>query len=899
MRSNIFKAKVEEYLRLASQPGQEAGAQAVKDSMPCIVPAGVCLGGHAVKNLVRHSGLLQVDIDHTCLRTSEVCGLLRELPYVVVAHKSFSQSGVRAFVRVSPADVERCYEQLYAAVGQAVSLHTGHAYDPKCKILTQPSFYSWDAGAYYNPDAVPFPMRWDGAEEQQATVPVVPSGMPGTVSETVPGTAGANANTGQDKTGNGVVSNFKTDAGNGAVSNFKTDAGNGAVSNHKTDAGNGTVSNHKTDAGNGAVNNHKTNAVNGTVSNHMTDAGNGAASNHKTDAVNGTVNNPKTDTVNGAVSNHKTDAINGAVNNPQTGTVTNTAAPGFLISFLNDFEHRNPFRRGERNDLALKLGRVARSKGFSLQELENITTLFALRYAASDFTAVDIHKRIIAGYQFVSSNPPQPKETNKVQNSVQVPYAPSEHPLDEGEEEDLLEKNNELRAQSPYISDNVYKQLPLLLQECVQYATDPRERDIILLSSLNCCSALFPGVSFFYKNSLYSPHFYLAVVAAAGAGKGVMAFTYNLLDATQDYYDTQRREQKRTFIKEQAKWENEVHQAQREHRAPDVAKKPEEPKGKYLKTAATTSKSRLLEQLATNGELGCHMASTEINTLVSSLTQDYGRYEDIFCKAAHHEEISQSYKTDGDPIVVRHPHLALAISGTQEQFLQFFHSHENGLYSRFLIYTRQTSLCWEICSPGAERVDLRTHFRDIGKKLFEMHKLLLESPTLVTFTPEQWERHTQRFSCWLQSALVEGRESTSSIIFRHGLLAMRLAAILTLFRKWDDYRYAKEYCCTDTDFDTAMQIVTAVLEHSLLLGTTLPDTGQAPVAMRYFHRFDRVLAGLPRKFSYTEFIEAAQNFGMSLSTAKRILKKGLEYELIVKQEDRYRKRNKRRGKEGQ
>ena len=336
VRSNIFKAKVEEYLRLASQPGQEAGAQAVKDSMPCIVPAGVCLGGHAVKNLVRHSGLLQVDIDHTCLRTAEVCGLLRELPYVVVAHKSFSQSGVRAFVRVSPADVERCYEQLYAAVGQAVSLHTGHAYDPKCKILTQPSFYSWDAEAYYNPDAVPFPMRWDGAAEQQATAPVVPSGMPGT--------AGANANAGQDK------------------------AGNGAVSNHKTDTGNGTVS------------------------------------------------------------NHKTDTVNGAVSNPPTGTVTNTAAPGFLISFLNDFEHRNPFRRGERNDLALKLGRVARSKGFSLQELENITTLFALRYAASDFTAVDIHKRIIAGYQFVSSNPPQPKETNKVQNSVQVPYAPSEHP---------------------------------------------------------------------------------------------------------------------------------------------------------------------------------------------------------------------------------------------------------------------------------------------------------------------------------------------------------------------------------------------------------------------------------------------------------------------------------------
>ena len=42
VRSDTFKAQVEEYRRLADQPGHEAEAQAVKDRMPCIVPAGVC-----------------------------------------------------------------------------------------------------------------------------------------------------------------------------------------------------------------------------------------------------------------------------------------------------------------------------------------------------------------------------------------------------------------------------------------------------------------------------------------------------------------------------------------------------------------------------------------------------------------------------------------------------------------------------------------------------------------------------------------------------------------------------------------------------------------------------------------------------------------------------------------
>lgn len=780
VRSNTFKAQVEEYRRLAALPGHEAEAQRVKDGMPCIVPAGVCSGGHAVKNLVKHSGLLQIDMDHTLLRTTEVCRLLCELPYVTVVHKSFSQNGVRAFVRVAAEDVMRNYEQLYAAVGEAVSRHAAHNYDSKCKILTQPSFYSWDADAYYNPDAETFKMQW------------------------------------------GEETGKETDAA--------TDSEE-AVSASEATAG--------------------------------------------------------------AAANSEGTATSGA-----SASSARAAAPGFLTQFLNDFEHRNPFRRGERNDLALKLGRVSRSKGFSKKELEEVISLFIRRYAATDFTAEDIRQRITAGYQFIDSLPQKTEIPGEGSNRVHFPYDPAEPPDAGSEEEDLLEKNNELRAQSPYIPDSAYSGLPQFLKDCVQYASDPRERDITLLGSLNCCSALFPGVSFFYKNALYSSHFYHALVANAAAGKGVVAFILSLLDATQEYYDRQRRDQKKAFEKAQMAWEAEVHQALREHRSPDSDKKPEEPKAKYLKTSSTTSKSRLLEQLATNGELGCHMSSTEINTLISSLAQDYGKYEDILCKAAHHEEISQSYKIDGDPIVVPRPHLALIMSGTPEQFTGFFRSHENGLYSRFLIYTRQLNPHWETCAPGEGRVDLREHFHTLGKKLFEMHKLLLESPTLVTFTPGQWERHTQQFGVWLKSALVEGKEFPTSIVFRHGLLAMRLASILTIFRKWDDYRYAKEYCCTDADFDTAMQIIATVIEHSLLLGTSLPDTGHPPVAMRKFHQFEDVLKKLPRIFSYIDFINAAKELGISVSTAKRYLRKAVEQELVVKQKDKYRKRRKRQGKQG-
>ena len=68
-----------------------------------------------------------------------------------------------------------------------------------------------------------------------------------------------------------------------------------------------------------------------------------------------------------------------------------------------------------------------------------------------------------------------------------------------------------------------------------------------LLGCLNSCSAIFPYVSFLYKKSLYSPHFFLASVASAGAGKGIMAFTAILLDPTQEYYDQIRHANKKAY----------------------------------------------------------------------------------------------------------------------------------------------------------------------------------------------------------------------------------------------------------------------------------------------------------------------------------------------------------------
>lgn len=786
VRSDRYRRQVLEYRRLKALPGHEAEAQAIKENMPCIVPAGVCLNGHAVKDLSVHSRLLCVDLDHTDRRTQEVFGLACSLPFTYASIISISGEGIKMLVRVRMEDVRQDYARLYAAVGNAVSAHVGHPYDEKCKILTQPCFYSYHPEAYYNAEAVAFEM---------------PEVMPASAIHESASSASASSASAASATATSATATSATEKRKMSLS--------------------------------------------------------------------------------------AAEAIPGDVR----GSVP-TSACGFIPRLLDDFERNNPFRRGNRNDLALKLGRVAGSKGFSPDEMEKLISLFSDRYASGDFTAEDIRQRVVAGYQFVECLPKEQKEPARGQKGVRVTYTPVCGSNEDDAPEVVLEKNDELRADAPYIPDTVFASLPDFLIRCCRYTSDKRERDMALLGCLNSCSAIFPYVSFLYKRSLYSPHFYLASVAAAGAGKGIMAFTAILLDPTQEYYDQIRRANKKAYEQALLGWDSEQQQARREKRLPDINLKPEEPKAQYLKISATTSKSRLIEHLATAGEVGCCMATTEINTMVSSLGQDCGKYEDILCKAAHHEEVSSSYKVDGEPIVVKHPHLALNIAGTQEQFYIFFRSLEVGLFSRFAFYTRQQSQKWESCAPGDEQVDLRGYFQGLGKELLEMHKVLLESPTLVTFSPAQWQLHTTLFSELLRRVLLEGRDSSGSLIRRAGLLGMRLAAILTIFRKWEDYRYAKEYCCTDADFRMAMDIVRTLVEHSLLLSTSLPDTNQPPVSMHRFHRLDEILSSLSKEFTYTDFVRSVQNTGMSESTGKRFLQKALKLQYIVKEENSYRKRRK-------
>lgn len=93
------------------------------------------------------------------------------------------------------------------------------------------------------------------------------------------------------------------------------------------------------------------------------------------------------------------------------------------------------------------------------KELEEVINLFIRRYAATDFTAEDIRQRITAGYQFIDSLPQKRKFPARVQIGFISLMTPPSRPM-RAPKKKICWKNNELRAQSPYIPDSVYSGLP-------------------------------------------------------------------------------------------------------------------------------------------------------------------------------------------------------------------------------------------------------------------------------------------------------------------------------------------------------------------------------------------------------------------------------------------------------
>lgn len=580
------------------------------------------------------------------------------------------------------------------------------------------------------------------------------------------------------------------------------------------------------------------------------------------------------------------------VKTPAGASKPPVAASGMLHTFFNEFLEQNPFVDGKKNEFLLKLGRIARYKGVGEEELARLKTLAVERLAGMGCAAGDIPPRIDSGYRYADMNKGPETPASRAHKAQGSPMRYSEP--NEGEEEAELEKleADKLRREVPCLPDELFDRLPDFLKRGLTHVRNKRERDILLLSMITNISGCLPGVRMNYGGMVYSADLYLVALAGSGRGKGVMQLAAILPAAIQEYYDELNRKDEREYRQKLLKWNLEERLAAQEKRVPDLDQCPEMPVERILKVAPNISKSQLILALEAGGAVGLVMNASELDMISSAMHQEYGKHDDVMRAASQHEEVSSYFKTDHRLVVVSDPHLALCASGTPAQLHKFISSLENGMYSRVAFYVGQAHWEYKSANPGKARLDMRAYFKGMGEELLRMFIFLSGSPTEVVFTEEQWKEHTERFRTYLREVVAEDDDSPGAIVLRHGLMMARIAMVLTALRKCEPQWNTSEWECSDEDFHTAMQIVDVLLEHSLLLSTSMDDTAGRIRPVKAFFKLRPVLKKMPREFTYSELMAAANEAGLPTASVKRYLLRLVYYQIVEKEDGKYRKTGK-------
>lgn len=396
------------------------------------------------------------------------------------------------------------------------------------------------------------------------------------------------------------------------------------------------------------------------------------------------------------------------------------------------------------------------------------------------------------------------------------------------------------------LGDNLYKKLP----EVLQIITEPfngRERDIVIFSSIGVLSSCLPNIYGMYDGDIIHPHLFVIIIASPASGKGVMNNSRLLVDKIH---------RKTVEASKQEKKKCEEQKKQNKDKKQDFESCPEL-EIKIL--PANISTSEMYAFLA-NSKHGLLIMESEADTMSNMLKNEWGNYSDVLRKAFHHEPISISRKVEDIYVEINEPKLAMVLSGTPDQLQPLIKSKDNGLFSRFMIYSfDEISDFKDVFAPKSRNI--KEVFQKEGEDIYKLYCNLmnLKQPIEFRFDEIQQRRFLERFGNIRADILDNHSQSFLSNMNRHGLIMFRIAMILTVLRNIDNLENQSELICSNRDYVCALNIAQRSLRHSLYTFNTIDNN--------FLSALDsEILDDLPKDFNREKAIEIAEKHKMPTRT---------------------------------
>lgn len=569
-----------------------------------------------------------------------------------------------------------------------------------------------------------------------------------------------------------------------------------------------------------------------------------------------------------------------------------------LSNYIDKYEQSNTFVAGNRHSYLVKLSSVLNNAGFSLYDA---VSECVRRYGSADFPAAevettvnDIYRRYSASHGSCAFRPDGtssvPKSAKSAKSATPFPKM-AQKDAEYGECDDI-ELDNILL---PCFDENIYDHLPPLLTDILKCAYSRTDRDILLISSLTLLSSVSPGVKGSLGEHDYTPAFYSIITGGSGSGKGRIAALQRMLEPWQQYIYDNSRHQVEEYEELQEAYDNyKMHKRQKQTSKQPLGPAPSKPKVVKQRNLALTgnvTQARLVELLEANYPYTSCMVDTEMETVLSMFSQDFGKYNDVLNKSYHHEPVGSSTKSSGS-FMVKRPNLALLLSGTPAMLPRLIPSTENGLFSRILMYRILGSGTYRPLTSADDSPAASEYFESWGQRVLDIGVFLDNSPTWVKFSDAQRKRLDRFFEREYYNVRSFGNEDMESTVLRYRLAIFRIGMQLTALRKGESGCSERVWTISDDDFATAFHLGKVCLQHAYVVATSL-QSASSEVHFRFPHHLRNLFVSLLDSFKRIDVVKEANVREISESTVDKFLRKLQKNDLIISEGNGYYRKTER------
>ena len=569
-----------------------------------------------------------------------------------------------------------------------------------------------------------------------------------------------------------------------------------------------------------------------------------------------------------------------------------------LSNYIDKYEQSNTFVAGNRHSYLVKLSSVLNNAGFSLYDA---VSECVRRYGSADFSAAevettvnDIYRRYSASHGSCAFRPDGTSSVPKSAKSAKsaTPFPKMAQKEAEYGECDDIELDNTLL---PFFDENIYDHLPPLLTDILKCAYSRTDRDILLISSLTLLSSVSPGVKGSLGEHDYTPAFYSIITGGSGSGKGRIAALQRMLEPWQQYIYDNSRHQVEEYEELQEAYDNyKMHKRQKQTSKQPLGPAPSKPKVVKQRNLALTgnvTQARLVELLEANYPYTSCMVDTEMETVLSMFSQDFGKYNDVLNKSYHHEPVGSSTKSSGS-FMVKRPNLALLLSGTPAMLPRLIPSTENGLFSRILMYRIPGSGTYRPLTSADDSPAASEYFESWGQRVLDIGVFLDNSPTWVKFSDAQRKRLDRFFEREYYNVRSFGNEDMESTVLRYRLAIFRIGMQLTALRKGESGCSERVWTISDDDFATAFHLGKVCLQHAYVVATSL-QSASSEVHFRFPHHLRNLFVSLLDSFKRIDVVKEANVLEISESTVDKFLRKLQKNDLIISEGNGYYRKTER------